>query len=516
MESLSDRLRAYYGLSLEEYERFKEQPSFKRIPTIEGDVEVQKAIKRLKEAKEKGEKVIVYGDYDTDGVMSASIMTRLLADDGIKVEGYLPSRYLDGYGITLDNVRKIAAKGYSLIITTDNGVKAYEAIAEAKRSGVDVIVLDHHEFGDEDPAADIIIHPDRLSYGETPISAGYLCFLFSVAYRQEVDPYFLSLGAISTISDMMPLCGYNREIVRLLLKIANERHFPEIDMLCETKPIDMDELKLGVIPKINAIGRMEKGTSINRLLRYFASRSLEGKGAAASWISAVNEERKALTKQAVGMLEVSKEEAAIVTISDLPEGLNGLLASRLLQSEGKPVAVFSAKENDPTILVGSLRSQDGFDVLKALKTISVPLLSHGGHAFAGGCTIAKSDFASFKKDFAFFALKHPLSEKKEERVEIRLEECSMKGYETIQSFGPFGFGHEAPPLALYGLDPSTFLYIRDGKYLSTPLGNNVRLFSFRLGKEAFEGRKKVDLSVSLRLNPYKGRVNLDVMAEGIL
>jgi len=516
MEALSDRLRAYYGMSLEDYERFKEPPSFQNVPTIENDLNVQKTIKRLKLAKEKGEKVLVYGDYDTDGVMSASIMVRLLKGDGIEVDGYLPSRYLDGYGLTKENVVKIAKNGFSLIVTTDNGVTAFDAIDEAKKLGLDVIIMDHHEFGLHDPNADIIIHPDRLNYGDVPISAGMLCFLFSVAYLNKIDPYLLSLGATSTISDSMPIKKYNREMVRLLLQYVNQYHYPEFMMLSKSKTLDMDEFKFTIIPKINAVGRVEKGTSINRLLHYFADEGTIGKGKVASIMDEINEERKALTNEALATIKFNSDESSVVVVTDLLEGLNGLLASRLLQSEKKPIAVFSPKENDSSILVGSLRSQEGFDILEAFKATGVELISHGGHAFAGGCSIKKSDFLPFKKDFNFFALKHPLKSKEKKLVELNLSECTLSSYEILQSFSPFGFGHEEPHFVLHNLDTNTFCYARDGRYLSTALRSDVRLFSFSLGKEDFKNYSQVDLEVSFSLNNYRGKTGLDVLVGEIL
>mgnify|MGYP003295266218 CR=1 FL=1 len=187
-----EELLKYYHLDIESYGRLKEAPSFDLIPKIGDREEVQSAIERFRVARDNKEKVLIYGDYDTDGVMATSIMVKALREFGIKASGYLPSRYLDGYGLTVDNVEKIAKSGFSLIMTVDNGVTAYDAIARAKELGMDVIVLDHHTLEETRPVMDILIHPVTLNYGEYPISAGFLSFLFSISLLLKLYSGLLS------------------------------------------------------------------------------------------------------------------------------------------------------------------------------------------------------------------------------------------------------------------------------------------------------------------------------------
>jgi single-stranded-DNA-specific exonuclease len=507
-----EKLLTYYGFSKAEYEKRALPPSFSSIPLIDGQSEVQKAIALLAEAKQAGQKVLVYGDYDTDGISSCSILVRALKEYGLLVEGYLPSRYLDGYGLTADNVEKIAAKGFKIIFTCDNGVTAYSALEKAREKGVGVIILDHHEMGEKAPDCLALIHPDTLSYGPTPISAGYLAFLFSVALLKKEDDYLLTLGALSTLSDLMPLENYNRELVRLGLKAIAEHHYPEICSLSDKVSIDETTLAMEIIPKLNAVGRLCSGYETNRLLKYFVNPEWEGKEAVVSWLNSVNSERKEKTKEAEAALSFDPAEEAIVVEADIPEGLNGLLANRLLQEYEKPVAVFSPEKKDPSILVGSIRSKEGFNVLKALEGTSTPL-TKGGHAFAGGVSIKKEDFARFKKDFLFAALKHKLTPSLTKTIPLEKGEATMENYRLIESFGPFGQGFKAPQFLVKDLDPKTFTYLMDGKYLSTSLNKEARLFSFALGAKDFDLSTPVSLVVHFALNRYKGRVSLDLYAE---
>ena len=212
-------------------------------------------------------------------------------------------------------------------------------------------------------------------------------------------------------------------------------------------------------------------------------------------------------------MDFNPNDAAIVVLTSLPEGLNGLLASRLLSQFQKPIAVFSPTEKNPDVLVASLRSQEGFNILEALEESKVRLLTKGGHPFAGGCSLQKQDFERFKKDFIFSALKHKLAPKNTDGIEIYLNECNMKSYRLLETFSPFGLEWEAPKFILRGLNPTTFTYTRDGKYLSTKLSPDTRLFSFSLNEDSFAMDQKVDLLLTFKLNEFKGKVTLDLISE---
>jgi single-stranded-DNA-specific exonuclease len=338
-----EKLLDYYGFSKQDYEKRVLAPSFSSLPLIDAKEETQKAIQALTDAKSQGEKVLVYGDYDTDGIMSASIMVRALREFGLTAEGYLPSRYKDGYGLTAENVDKIADKGFNLIFTTDNGVTAYEALDEAKKRGLKVIILDHHEFGEKAPEALAVLHPTTLAYGDTPISAGYLSFIFSCALLKKEDDYLLTLGAMSTLSDLMPLTSYNREIVRLALEAIQKNNYPEIGLLSDKRPIDETILQMEIIPKLNAVGRLLEGYETNRLLKYFSLVDPTGKEAVASWLNSVNEERKEKTKAAELSLSFDPNEEALVVLADIPEGpqwLIGQSASSGIRKAGRGLFAF--------------------------------------------------------------------------------------------------------------------------------------------------------------------------------
>jgi single-stranded-DNA-specific exonuclease len=513
MASLKERLLDYYDLNEEGYAALSAGPSFSSIPLFQEEGPVKAALQRIVQALNQQEKILVYGDYDCDGVMSTSIMTRTLRKLGARVSSYLPSRYLDGYGLSLQNAKKLPEAGYKLVITVDNGVSAKEPLEYLKSQGIDVIIIDHHEIIGELPPAVAVIHPTTLNYGPIPVSAGYLSFIFSVSLLKEKDDYLLSLGALSTLSDMMPLKGYNRTLVQLGLTAMNANHYPAISDFLEKSQIDEKVLALDFIPAINAIGRLVEDTTINRLVPYFSEEDSVKRVPIANWMKDINTRRKALTKQAESTLSIDPSAPAIVVVSSLPEGLNGLLANRLLNEYNKPVCVFSPCQSDPSLLVGSMRSQEGFNVMKALAGLDAYLVRSGGHAFAGGLSIKKSDLEAFSKELLFDALKFQINPQKNKRIPLELDECTLENYRLIRTFGPFGMEWKEPDFLLRDIASQSLTFTRDGRYLSTSLPGGVRLFSFKLSSAEVATSQSLNLLAHFALNEYKGRTSLDILVE---
>ena len=514
MDTLKERLLQHYNMNQEDYALCAREPSFSNIPTIENELSVQMAKSRIEKAIAQHEKVIVYGDYDTDGVMATSILIRCFHLLGKAASFFIPSRYQDGYGLTMENATRIAAKGYSLVILVDNGVSCLQEVSYLLSQGIETIIIDHHELPSILPPAFATIHPDLLPYGDYPVSAGYLCFLFSVALLGHVDDYLLTLGAISTISDCMPLHGHNREIVSLALRKIRQYGYKEILTIAERNFIDETALSMTVIPAINAVGRMIEDHRTSRLVHYFADLEEDGKAETAAWMKEINTARKEATKAAVARLRIETSLPAITVVGHLLEGLNGLLANRLLNEYDKPVAVFSTAKSDPSLYVGSLRSREGFNIMEFQKSIRDILVKGGGHAYAGGVSIKKEDYGAFKDAFEKYAFRHPLAPKSVDYVPLSLNEVTMDSYRVLRSFGPFGHDHEEPTFLIKDLPVSSLMWNRDGRFLSTELGKGVRLLSFTYAKPSLINfDDKVSLSGTLHLEEYRGNVSLVFRAD---
>ncbi|MBO5528808.1 MAG: DHH family phosphoesterase [Bacilli bacterium] len=514
MEDLRTRLLQYYDLTEEDCARITREPSFSSIPTIENELSAVTAKNRILQAIKDDERILIYGDYDTDGIMATSIMLRCFHILGKTASFFIPSRYIDGYGLTMENAKKIAKSGYSLLILVDNGVGCLQEVSYLLSQGVETIIIDHHELPSVLPPALATIHPDLLPYGQVPVSAGYLCFLFSICLLDKADDYLLTLGAVSTISDCMPMKYHNRELVALALRNIRKNKYPQVMYLAERSVVDESTLSMTVIPTINAVGRMIEDHKISRVVHYFAEFEHKDLSQTADWMKKINEDRKAATKAAMERLRPEPELPAIVVVGRLQEGLNGLLANRLLNEYNKPVACFSQAKSDPDLYVGSLRSKPGFDVMDFEASVSELLVKGGGHAFAGGVSIKKSDYGAFKDAFEKYAFRHPLEEEKKRTVPLLLSEVSMDTYRIIRSFGPFGYDYLEPEFLIENLPVSSLRFSQDGRFLSTPLGKGVRLFSFSYGKPSLiNSNDKVSLSGTLKLDEFRGQLQLTFRCE---
>ncbi len=516
MKDLKERLKERYSWTEEEFSRYSEEPSFSCFPDISSNPDFKKAQMRLEKAKESGEKVLVYGDYDCDGILGTSIVVRCLLEYGIRARHFIPSRYLDGYGLTLENAKKIAESGYTLLLCVDNGVSCFDAIAFLLSKGIDTIVLDHHELPEALPPSLALIHPITLGIGEKAgfnISAGFVSFLFSISLLSRIDSYLLCLAAITTLSDMMPLTSINREIVRLCLRIMRKTPIEEISYLTNKRYLDEKSLKMEVIPIINALGRMNEGHETMKAVDYFAFRDPSSRPVLSSWMKEANRSRKELLKKASEGISFVEGCSGVCLNLDIKEGLNGLLANKIMKAHHVPCAIFSPKYNDPEILVGSLRSEKGFSLIDFFSKAKPYALTCGGHDCSGGLTIKAKDFPSFKKFYLSYCASHPFTDDDEPLIPLSLSEANMASYRIIRAFGPFGEGHPEPIFVLANLDVDGFAYSRGGKYLMTPLGNGVKLSSFELGEKDFAGKDKTSLTVKFELDEYKGNVALRLTAS---
>lgn len=509
------RLLRYLGVGEKEALFLLRDYSLDDLPSLDGFEATKKAISLVDQAKEKGEGILVYGDYDCDGATSTAILARALSDYGAKVRFYLPSRYLDGYGLNEENAKSIVKSGlYSLIITVDNGIAALSPIEILKEAGLSVVVIDHHERGKELPKADAIIHPETLPYPSPSVSAGYLAYQFSRALLKKSVPYLLTLGALSTVSDMMELRGHNRAIVKLAEEALAEGSFPALLSLLPKKegPVSYRSFALSIAPAVNAVGRLEEEKKVSRIASYLEYGDKGADPALLAYVLALNEKRKAISSS-FEELSFDASLPAITALSPYPEGLNGLIANRLLEAYGRPAAVFSPKKNDPEVLVGSLRSKEGCSIISFYDAGRVSFLTRGGHELAAGASIENKDLDLFKQEFGLFALAHPFKEEERPPMEVGREDLTLENLAFLEKLSPFGSGFKEPHFRLPGVLFDELAFAKDGKYLSFPLGKDSRAFSFRLGSRDFEPGKRYALEGTFERDVFRGRSRLTFKVE---
>lgn len=511
------KLLEHYDISLDEYAFLTRDISLDDFPRPQDFEGMKEALQIVRDSMKNKEKIIIYGDYDADGIMSTSIIVKTFMYLNYKVNYYIPSRYLDGYGINLEKAKEIVDKGYQLLITVDNGISALEAIDYCKTHGMKVIIIDHHESGEKLPLVEAILHPQISKFSSLKTSAGFVSFMFASALLERFDKYLMTLGAISIVTDMMPLKEYNRDVLRYTFKNFDFGEFKNIDLLSEGNKFDETTIGMKIGPKINAVGRVIKNTNINRLVAYFTSDDQKLIEELYAWIESVNEERKTKSKLAIDGLEAFDEsEDAIIALVDCDEGLIGIVANRILNDYHKPVIVFTKDAANPSVLKGSCRSLEGFNVIKAFEGLDEFTITSGGHALAGGLTIAHKDLKRFSARFKEIAKKHPPYVIIRDTISIGLTDVNFSNYEIIQTLSPFGEEWKSPLFALEHLKTASFSFSKTGEHIMTPLSYSVKLVGFNIGKNSLVNRPFIDITGRMSLHTYHGSDTLQFKIEEIL
>ena len=500
----------YYSLSEAQYKELIKPLSELKLPDFNAPPDMGKIKERIFKAIENKEKVIIYGDYDCDGICSTTIMARTFEKLGHKAAYYIPTRYNDGYGLNVINVIKIKEAGFSLIITVDNGICQNEAIDKANELGIDVIVIDHHETPLEQVHALGIIHPSVSHISEEFGCGAFMSLITSAALLGSYDPYLLTLAGLATISDMMELKGFNRSVVRLALENLRINKYPTLMSLIEGDVITEKSFGLEIAPKINAVGRLVDDKNINRLVRFLLSEDEEEIFKLSSWIKNTNELRKTLTKEAVEDLpkDMFDKEGSVLKL-DIKEGLIGLIANKLLNEYNVPVIVFTNDSINEDFLKGSIRSKEGFNVQKAFESLSKYIVGGGGHAFAGGLSIKASDLGAFTSDFIELCREYKFTKVEPPSIELKLQDINFTNYAILREFSPFGIGFPEPVFSLKNLPTKSLQFISFGKHLSTPVSINSKILGFNIPESEVKSYLSIDLFGNLLTSSYRGKTTVE-------
>lgn len=417
------------------------------------------AVTRIKEAIEKEEPILIYGDYDADGVTSTSVLMITLRDLGANVHYYIPNRFTEGYGPNENAFRKAKQQGIRLIITVDTGISAIQEAKLAKELGMDLIISDHHEIGTELPEALAIIHP-RLENGSYPfpdLSGVGVAFKIAHALYGKVPEHLLDLVAIGTIADLVPLKGENRLIVKKGLVQLRKTNRAGLQSLIEMSGIiqeSIDEDTVGYVigPRINAVGRLDHVDPVVRLL--LTDDKWEAREIAEE-IEKINRKRQELvsriTKEAISEVEekypISDNPVIVVGKEDWNEGVIGIVAAKLVEKYYRPVVCLSI-DKEKGVAKGSARSINGFHLHKNLSECKDLLLNFGGHQSAAGMTLEIKNIESLRERLNDLA-KQKLTEEDfqpscELDGEIDLKDISIQTIEELEKLAPFGMGNPRP------------------------------------------------------------------------
>lgn len=357
---------------------------------------VKACARRLLQAKERGEKVFIGGDYDADGICSTAIMKDLLDRLGIENGYYIPDRFKEGYGLNPATVERVFQKGYQLILTVDNGVKAIPAILKAGELGMEIIVTDHHRIEEEIPA-DLVVHPDYMEEAFSVLSGAGVALEISRSLIGDC-PLHTALAGIAAIGDVMPLWKENRRIIKNALHILRAGRVPAVSALVRSvETLTPTDIAFQVVPKLNSVGRMNDRSNVNTLVPYLLMNNPSTVRQFADQLNQINGLRKTLSGKMSDSAEalIHPEEKIIVLFrEDFHEGLNGLVAGKLANAHRKPVLVFSKSNN---LIKGSGRSIPGFDLFQFFSEGFAEMTAFGGHSQAVGLALKEADFPSFRE-----------------------------------------------------------------------------------------------------------------------
>ena len=486
------------------------------------------AVERIRIAREANEKIIIYGDYDADGVTSSTLMRDALKYYGCKkVEIILPNRFTDGYGLNLPAVEKIVARGARLVITVDCGSGSEGVIAALKERGIDTIVTDHHEIPNVPKSAIAVINPKQGDKVGTKMAGVGVAFALARALNKDMnggkcdgqEKWLLDLVVIGTICDSMELRDENRILSYYGMKVLAKTRRAGIKELARAACVDLDKLNTHAIgfqlgPRLNAAGRMR---SADLALDLMMATSRTKPFSLANELDSLNSERRKAQEKAIDEIEVSNNDAVIVACGNWHEGILGIIAGRLVEIYRKPAFALTRLKDGR--IKGSGRSFGEFSLAEALQNCGDLLLSGGGHAGACGVSMKAENLEAFRK--AVNKYYKGLRLKNQERFlrnmsDLKLLDLSEVTEELYAEFcllEPFGDGNTEPILELDGIVVDK--RVMKEKHLSLNVGDRngkvIKLMAFYAPEEWFgvENGNRVRVQFTLTKNEWRGKVAVE-------
>ena len=486
--------------------------------------DMQKAVDRINEAIENEERILVYGDYDADGITSTVLLVETLISMGANVSSYIPNRFEEGYGPNKEAFTKIIDSGITLIITVDNGIAGVEEVDLANELGCDVIVTDHHKIQDTIPNAYAIIHPEHpeSNYPFKKLAGVGVAFKLAHALLEIFPDFLLDLVAIGTIADMVSITDENRIFVKQGLELINEDPRIGLKMLLELSGIDtkIDEQTVGfyIAPKLNSIGRMD---SAKLGLTFLMAEEPVTARALAEQIEQYNIQRKQVTedivKDVISKIENSekKQKNVIMVSGEYHEGVLGIVASNIVEKYQKPVFIMNEKEG---VLKGSARSIFDFNIYVAMNKISDLFLAFGGHTLAAGFSFEKSNFEKIEEfldnEFEEFKQNNDLKANKNIDIVTSLEDISYQFLNSLDALKPYGMDFEKPTVLIENAMVLNKTHFGSEKqYLRLTIADEVGnldciTFKDSVTFDKVEKNDIIDLLCNIDKNKFNGRTKL--------
>ncbi len=499
--------------------------------------DMEKAVERLIKAIDNNEKLMIYGDYDVDGITSISVLKKFLEDRGLKVGTHIPNRLDEGYGLNKDAINTIYEDGYRLMITVDCGISGIEEVEYANSLGIETIITDHHEPLDNLPNALAVIDPKikNSKYPFNQLAGVGVVFkvIQAIGIKLNLDEKeylkFLDLVCIGTISDIVPLVDENRVIAKLGLKLVEVTQDIGLKTLLTSigySKINSMSVSFGIAPRINACGRMGHA---DEALKLFLTNSKQEAEVLTENLNNYNKTRQEIEKkifeEALAKIEeedFSNKDAIVIAGDNWHHGVIGIVSSKITDMYFKPsILICFDGENGK----GSGRSIIGFDLHKALCETSQYLEKYGGHEMAVGLSLLKSNFESFKEAFQKYAeesnIKDIIPIINIDKL-ITEKDLNIKAVKELEKLEPFGEANKCPLIAYKNLKIDSIRVLTEGKHmkltLKTENNNIITAMGFNMGYKAEEFLigDRVDIVGALEINSFNGMENIQFNLKDIM
>jgi len=489
-----------------------------------------KVVERIQFFKSKN--IMILGDYDVDGTTSTAMLYKYFNSKGFNVSYYIPDRYQEGYGVSLESIEHAEKNNFSLIITVDCGIKAIDPVALANSKGIEVIICDHHLPGDKLPKAYGVINPKQsdCNYPFKELCGCGIAFKLITAHNlMSNDPCnindFIDFTSIATVSDMMPLIDENRIMVFHGLRTLNSNPRTGLRNFLKSinSKIDESKISFNIGPRINAAGRMKSGKIIVELL---IEEDIEKANILSNEVELLNQTRRSTEKNVLQEAETQINQNSFTNIvysEQWSKGVLGIVASRLIEGSYKPTIVMT--DSDEHLLTGSVRSVSGFDVYEALLKCEDNIFQFGGHKYAAGLKVKKSNFESFKMQFEN-TVKDSVSGKMFQKtfsydLLINFSEITMANIKILQRMSPFGLGNKKPVFRTNNcfLDHTLKFVGKESQIVKSKIkdesGKELSFISFDNKEYLVNVKSKFDILYTVDVNSYSGKDEIQLTLREI-
>ncbi len=477
---------------------------------------LRQALQRLEQARDKGERILIAGDYDADGLCATAILKEALELAGMDCGYYIPHRLNEGYGLSAATVTLAAQKGYRLIITVDNGVAAHPALLRAKKLGIDVIVTDHHTI-QQQPDCLVLLHPQTLGEPWQHCCGAAVALQLALALNGPRKRPIM-LAALATIADMMPLWQQNRPLVRLGLKYLNQRQYAAVEALSDRRIEHWTEKEIAfqIVPKLNAIGRLADLCNANQIVRYLLLNDPVQIEAVSRQIRQINQKRRQMSERMTktALEQIDPQDAFhFVADSSFHEGIVGLVAGRILNQTRHPTLVLAPSQHG---WKGSARSLPGVDLQALFDGLQDCFLQFGGHAQAAGIEVRPDQLQPLRQALLQRIRQQPLPPQEAvlEVLPVEGSQITLEALHQLDQLAPFGQQFDPVLFEVRGLTVLDYTRMKE-TYPKWQTTNGTELI------EAISFHRELDCPHpeawigSLTINRFRGQEKCSILVETV-